>query len=81
MVEIKYPVLLINFKAYRQSSGRRAVELAKIAEEVSKERGVTIIVAPQFTDIAPVAQAVEIPVFAQHVDCLLYTSPSPRDRG
>jgi len=68
MVEIKYPVLLINFKAYRQSSGRRAVELAKIAEEVSKERGVTIIVAPQFTDIAPVAQAVEIPVFAQHVD-------------
>ena len=68
MVEIKYPVLLINFKAYRQSSGKKAVELAKVAEEVSKEKGVTIIVAPQFTDIAPVAQAVEIPVFAQHVD-------------
>jgi len=68
MVEIKYPILLINFKAYKQSSGKKAVKLAKVAEEVSKETGVTIIVAPQLTDIAPVAQAVEIPVFAQHVD-------------
>jgi len=68
VVEIRYPALLINFKAYSQSSGRRAVELAKVAERVSKETGVTIIVAPQFTDIAPVAEAVEIPVFAQHVD-------------
>ena len=68
MVEIKYPILLINFKAYKQSSGKKAIKLAKVAEEVSKETGVTIIVAPQLTDIAPVAQAVEIPVFAQHVD-------------
>jgi len=68
LTEIKYPLLMINFKAYSQSSGRKAVELAKVAEAVSKETGVTIVVAPQLTDIAIVAQEVEIPVFAQHAD-------------
>ncbi len=68
MVKIEYPVLLINFKTYIQATGKRAVELAKVAEKVSKETGVTIIVAPQFTDIYRVAESVEIPVFAQHVD-------------
>ena len=28
----------------------------------------TIVVAPQFVDIARIAEAVEIPVFAQHID-------------
>lgn len=68
MVKIEYPVLLINFKAYIQATGKKAVELAKVAEKVSKETGVTIIVAPLLTDIYRVAENVEIPVFAQHVD-------------
>src|SRR5437660_8823684 len=42
--------------------------LAKIAEIVSRETGVTIIVAPQFTDIEPVSRTVDIPVFSQHID-------------
>ncbi len=71
MVEIVYPLILVNFKSYAQASGRRAVELAKVAERVWKETGVTIAVAPQLTDLGVVAQAVEIPVFAQHVDNVL----------
>jgi triosephosphate isomerase len=51
-----------------ESTGLRAVELAKNAEKVSKETGASIVVAPQFADIARVAKTVEIPVFAQHVD-------------
>ncbi|RLE77893.1 MAG: triose-phosphate isomerase [Thermoprotei archaeon] len=67
---IKYPIILINFKAYQESSGKKAVELAKIAEKVWKETGITIGVAPQLTDLAIVAREVEIPVFAQHADAV-----------
>jgi triosephosphate isomerase (TIM) len=58
----------VNFKTYIEATGKRAIELAKIAEEVSSEMGVTIIVAPQFTDIEPVSKTVDIPVFSQHID-------------
>lgn len=51
-----------------EATGRKAVELAKQAEKVSKETDVSIAVAPQFVDIVSVAKAVEIPVFAQHID-------------
>ncbi len=70
LLMVKFPVLAINFKAYRQASGKRGVELAKVAEKVAKEVGVEIIVIPQLTDLALVAQAVEIPVYAQHVDAV-----------
>jgi triosephosphate isomerase (TIM) len=58
----------VNFKTYIEATGRRAIELAKIAEGVSRETGVTIIVSPQFTDIEPVSKTVDIPVFSQHID-------------
>ena len=61
-------LLVVNFKTYVESTGKRAIELAKLAGEVSRETGVTIIVAPQFTDIQPVSKTVDIPVFSQHVD-------------
>ncbi len=51
-----------------EATGRKAVELAKQAEKVSKETSASIVVAPQFADISRVAEAVEIPVFAQHID-------------
>jgi len=51
-----------------EATGKKAVELAKKAEKASREIGVQIGVAPQFTDIAAVAEATEIPVFAQHID-------------
>ncbi len=69
-MKIEFPLILINFKAYRESSGRKAIELAKVAEKVSKETGVTIAVAPQLTDLAMVASQVEIPVFSQHADAV-----------
>ena len=58
----------MNFKTYIEATGKRAVLLAKTADEVSMETGATIIVAPQFTDIEPVSRTVDIPVFSQHVD-------------
>jgi triosephosphate isomerase len=61
-------MIIVNFKTYLEATGQRAVELARKAEKISKEMGVYVGVAPQFADIATVARAVNIPVFAQHVD-------------
>src|SRR5207249_12215283 len=64
-------LLVVNFKTYIEATGKRAIKLAKIAEEVSRETGVTIIVSPQFTDIEPVSRTVDIPVFVQHIDSVI----------
>jgi triosephosphate isomerase (TIM) len=61
-------LLVVNFKTYLEATGKRAIDLARVADEVSKETGANIIVAPQFTDIEPVSKTVDIPVFSQHVD-------------
>ena len=61
-------MIIVNFKTYVESTGKRAVELAKQAEKASKETGTNIIVVPQFADLYKVSEAVEIPVFAQHID-------------
>jgi triosephosphate isomerase len=64
------PMIIVNFKTYLESTGKKAVDLAVKAEKVSKETGVTIAVAPQLVDLAEIAQTVEIPVFAQHIDAI-----------
>ncbi len=65
---IQYPLIIINFKTYSESTGANALLIARCAERVSKEYGACIAVAPQPADILRVASVVEIPVFAQHVD-------------
>ncbi|MCA6214161.1 MULTISPECIES: triose-phosphate isomerase [Thermococcus] len=68
MVRLKEPVIAINFKSYVEATGERALKIAKAAEKVYKETGITIVVAPQLVDLYRIAQEVEIPVFAQHID-------------
>jgi len=70
MIDICLPVMIVNFKTYLEATGKNAVELAKKAEKVSRETGIYIGVAPQLADLRSVAEAVEIPVFAQHVDSI-----------
>jgi triosephosphate isomerase len=66
--KLQTPIIIVNFKTYLEATGQKAVALAKQAEKVSKETGAYIIVAPQCADISRVAEAVKIPVFAQHID-------------
>ncbi len=68
MAKLSLPVILVNFKCYLEATGEKALNLAKICEEVAKEKNVNIAVAPQFTDLQKIAQEVSIPVFAQHID-------------
>lgn len=65
---LKTPLILINFKTYLEGTGKKAFRLAKIAEKVSLDTGVQIIVAPQYSDIPKLASKAKIPVFAQHID-------------
>jgi triosephosphate isomerase len=67
-LKLKTPIIIVNFKTYLEATGQKAVELARDAEKVTKETGVSIAVAPQFADIARIAEMVEIPVLAQHID-------------
>lgn len=65
---MKTPILLVNFKTYIEATGKKSIDLAKIAEQVARDQGVNIAVAPQFSDLKPVSEAVDIPVFSQHID-------------
>ncbi len=62
------PLVLVNFKCYLESTGARAVQLAKYAQQASQKLGVTVAVAPQAADLRLVSQQTKVPVFAQHVD-------------
>ena len=68
MGKVRTPIIIVNFKTYSEATGRRALKLAEDAEKASLESGVCIAVAPQFVDIPSIVEAVEIPVFAQHID-------------
>ncbi len=61
-------MIITNFKTYLEATGDKAVSLAKTHEAVARETGAEIWVAVQAVDLAWVAEAVGIPVLAQHVD-------------
>lgn len=63
----KNPFILLNFKTYTESSGKSALNLAKICEKISNETGITIAIAPQYMDIYQLSQ-LDIPIFSQHID-------------
>jgi len=71
---VRTPIVLVNFKTYAEGTGKNALKLAKVCEKVSLETKVCIGVAPQSVDITPIAGAVTVPVFAQHIDPVTHGS-------
>ncbi len=65
---MKLPILIINMKVYPEVLGKKALELAKVAESVARDLGVSIAVAPPITELRTVVEGVEIPVYAQGAD-------------
>jgi len=65
---LKYPTIIINFKTYEQAIGKKAIELAKICDEVQKETNKSIAICVSATDIYKISSQVDIPVFSEHVD-------------
>ncbi|MDR3282017.1 MAG: triose-phosphate isomerase [Candidatus Methanoplasma sp.] len=62
------PVVIVNFKAYREVDGKGADTLATACAAVSEETGARIIAVPPTVELGRVARLVGIPVFAQNVD-------------
>lgn len=71
---LKTPLFITNFKNYEQATGQNAVKLALIHQKVAEDTGASIAVAVNAIDLHAVSQAVQIPVFAQHVDPVDYGS-------
>jgi len=69
-LQIKTPVIVLNVKAYAESSGEKGVALLKACEEASKETGASIVICPQQVQLALIAKQSKIPVFAQSVDAV-----------
>jgi triosephosphate isomerase len=67
-------LIVLNFKAYKESTGDNALKLAKICDEVARENNVNIIVCPQYADIYRISNEVDIPVFAQGIENVKYGS-------
>jgi triosephosphate isomerase len=68
LAKLSFPVIIVNFKTYLESQGKRGLDLSKAAERIAREYGACIAVAPQPVDIRLIAEATDIPVFAQHID-------------
>ncbi|MCF7866749.1 triose-phosphate isomerase [Candidatus Woesearchaeota archaeon] len=62
------PILVINIKAYHESTGKNALKIALAAEKAAKETGKAIALCVQTTDIRMIASKVNIPILAQHID-------------
>jgi triosephosphate isomerase len=63
-------LLILNLKAHEQGIGRRARYIGDIANRLSNDSGVRIILAAQPTDIESLSYKNE--VFAQHIDPIPY---------
>ncbi len=62
--------LIINLKTYEESSGKSALKIAKICNELKRDaakRGVEIVLCPQLLDLRWVVEE-KVSVYSQHVD-------------
>jgi triosephosphate isomerase len=71
-------VIIINFKAYKEGSGKQAIELAKIVEDVSTRADDYIAIAPPLLDIQEIVSQIQVDVYSQHVDAVSYGSHTGR---
>lgn len=63
---MRYPCLIVNFKAYDEATGASSIDLAGILAKVKEETGQEVVAVPQFFELKDVAGV--LPSFAQHVD-------------
>lgn len=64
----KTPVIIVNFKLYRQGTGDNAYSLLKTMEKVWEERGVSLIASLNPLDLGALRDKVNIPLIIQHAD-------------
>ncbi len=61
------PLVLINFKTYKESYGNKALELARRIAKVRRTK-YQIAIAPSLLTVKEIAQKTKLTVFSQHTD-------------
>ncbi len=67
-MKLKTPIIIINFKAYKESTAKKALILAQKIESAAKKHKANVAIAVQPTDLLLISSHVKIPVLAQHLD-------------
>ncbi len=70
MKKIKLPLFILNFKTFNEVNGENGLNLAKIAEKVMEELGVSIAVCPPIPFLAKYTECLNLPIFSQKLDNL-----------
>jgi triosephosphate isomerase len=65
-------MIFLNFKTYESGTGNKALSMAKIVEEVSKESGVKIVSIVQPMDIKEIVLEAVSEIWSQKVDAVEY---------
>ncbi len=64
------PLILLNFKLYSQTAGKKGIERAK-AIATLRQKKYRIAIAPSLLTTSELARSISLPVFAQHTDAVL----------
>lgn len=62
-------MIVVNFKTYREATGYRAIELARVCRQVSDSTKIRIVAVPQLADLRNCVET-GIDCWVQHVDCV-----------
>lgn len=64
------PLIVINYKTYKEGLGENDIAISKMCDEISKNSKFEILIAVQVADIYKIAREVSIKVLAQHIDAV-----------
>jgi triosephosphate isomerase (TIM) len=62
------PIIVVNVKTYLESTGPKAVAMAKLMNMLAKETKASLAIAVQPSDLAACVAQGPMPVYAQHID-------------
>jgi triosephosphate isomerase len=68
--EIPLPVLVINFKNYREALSEEGLQLASAIQAAALEARASAVISPSVAMLSTILSETKLPVFAQHVDPL-----------
>lgn len=63
-------MIFVNFKTYEEGTGQKAVDLAKILEEVARETQIKIIPVVQAGDVKEIGSATTLEIWVQKIDAV-----------
>ena len=61
-------MIIVNFKTYKEASGKNGIDLALKLCEASKDLNIDLIISPQTIDLKEMVEKVDCSIWAQHVD-------------